>query len=151
MQKNRNGRCTIQGQSKISYVCTRVDITFGMSMVSQFMLNASPPHWMAMKRIMWYLKGTLDFKLYLGGKDIAMRIGQEIQTTSDPPWDTCFFVGVGVISWKCKKQLVIALAMIEAEYMATSLYTKEVVWFRQFLADVGYVQEGPTSIMCNYE
>ena len=33
--------------------------------------------------------------------------------------------------------------------MATSHCTKETIWLRQLLADMGYVQEGPTSIMCN--
>ena len=32
--------------------------------------------------------------------------------------------------------------------MATSHYTKDTVWLWQLLADVGYVQEGPKSIMC---
>ena len=30
---------------------------------------------------------------------------------------------------------------MEAEYIATSHYTKEVVWLRQLLADVSYVQK----------
>ena len=51
------------------------------------------------------------------------------------------FVDVGVILWKCKKQPTIALSTTEVEYMATCHCTKEVVWFRQLLADVGYVQE----------
>ena len=54
-------------------VALRVDIAFAVSMVIQFMSKANPPHWMAVKRIMRYLKGTLDFKLYLGGKDIVLR------------------------------------------------------------------------------
>ena len=58
-----------------------------------------------------------------------------------------FFTGVGVISWKCKKQPTIALSTMKVEYMATSHCTKEAVWLWQLLADVGYVQEGPTSIM----
>ena len=33
--------------------------------------------------------------------------------------------------------------------MATSHCTKEAVWLGQILVDVGYVQEGPTSIMCD--
>jgi hypothetical protein len=33
--------------------------------------------------------------------------------------------------------------------MATSHCNKEAVWLRQFLKDVRYVQEGPTSIMCD--
>ena len=33
--------------------------------------------------------------------------------------------------------------------MATSHCTKEIVWFRQLLADVGHVQERPTTIICD--
>ena len=56
-----------------------------------------------------------------------MQIGREMQTTGDSPWGTYFFVGVGVISWKYKKQPSITLSMRKAEYMATSQYTKEAV------------------------
>ena len=54
-------------------VVTRADIAFAVSTVSQFMSKAGPLHWKAVKRIIRYLKGTLDFKLRLGGKDIALR------------------------------------------------------------------------------
>ena len=60
-----------------------------------------------------------------------------------------FLVGIGVISWKCKKQPTIALSTMEVKYMAISHCTKEAVWLRQLLADVRYMQEGPTSIMCD--
>ena len=43
-------------------VATRVVVSFAVSTVSQFMSKAGPPHWMAVKRIIRYLKGTLDFK-----------------------------------------------------------------------------------------
>ena len=35
--------------------------------------KVGPLHWMAVKRIMRYLKDTLNFKLYLGGKDVILR------------------------------------------------------------------------------
>ena len=54
-------------------VATRANITFKVSTVSQFTLKVGPPHWMAVRHIMRYLKGTLDFKLCVGGKDIALR------------------------------------------------------------------------------
>ncbi len=56
-----------------SLMGTRPDLAFAVSMVSQFMSRAGPSHWMAVKRIMWYLKGTLDLKLCLGGKDVSLR------------------------------------------------------------------------------
>ena len=46
-------------------VATRVDIAFVVSTVSKFMSKVGPLHWMVVKRIMRYLKGTLDLKLYL--------------------------------------------------------------------------------------
>ena len=103
---------------------------------------------------MRYLKGILDFKLYLGGKDIVLGGFCDVDwagDANDRPSSTGYviFVGVRVILWKYKKQPTIALSMIEVEYMATSHCTIEGVWLRQLLSNVGYVQEVPTSILCN--
>jgi hypothetical protein len=51
------------GSLMYAMVGTRPDLAFPVSMVSQFMSRAGPSHWMAVKRIMRYLKGTLDLKL----------------------------------------------------------------------------------------
>ncbi len=60
-----------------------------------------------------------------------------------------FFVGVGAVSWNCKRQPTIAFSTTEAEYMATSQCTKEAIWLRKLMADVGLVQDGATTIMCD--
>ncbi len=60
-----------------------------------------------------------------------------------------FFVGVGAVSWNCKRQPTIALSTTEAEYMAISHCTKEARWLRKLMADVGLVQNGATNIMCD--
>jgi ATP-binding cassette subfamily B (MDR/TAP) protein 1 len=52
------------GSLMYAMVGTRLDLAFAVSMVSQFMSRASPSHWMTVKRILRYLKGTLDLKLY---------------------------------------------------------------------------------------
>ena len=134
---------------------TRDDSAFAVYNVSQFMLKVDPPHWMAVKGIMRYLKGTLNFKLYLGGTNIALKgfCNADLAGNTNYWRSTMgyvfFFVGVGDILWKCKKQPSIALYTTEAEYMTTSHRIKEIVWLWQLLADVGYVQEGLTSIMCD--
>jgi len=142
------------GSLMYAMVATRPDIAFAVSTVSQFMAKAGPPHWVAVKRIMRYLKGSLGLKLCLGGKDIALRGFCDADwagDTNDRRSTTgyVFLVGEGVISWKCKKQPTIALSTTEAEYMATSQCTKEAIWLRNLLADVGCVQGGATSIMCD--
>lgn len=113
----------------------RPDVAFAMSTVNQFMAKVGPLHWMAVKHIMRYLKGTLVSNcsseariLSLG--DFVMWIGQEMPTTINPPQGYMFLVGVGVVSWKCKNQPTIALSTTKVEYIPTSHCTKEAIWFR---------------------
>ena len=67
------------------------------------MSKAGLPYWMAVKHITRYLKGSVDFKLYLGGKDIVLKGFCDANCTGDAKhrrlttW-YIFFVGVGVIS-----------------------------------------------------
>ena len=56
---------------------------------------------------------------------------------------------VGAISWNCRRQPTIALSTIETEYMATSQSTREAIWLRKLLRDVGFVQQDATTIMCD--
>src|SRR6202050_2613791 len=45
---------------------TRPDIAFAVTCVSQFSSNPGPKHWMAIKRLLRYLRGTLDYFLPYG-------------------------------------------------------------------------------------
>jgi hypothetical protein len=59
----------VVGSLMYAMVGTRSDLAFLVSMVSR----AGPSHLMVVKRIMRYLKGTLDLKLCIGGKDVSLR------------------------------------------------------------------------------
>ena len=48
---------------------TRPDITFAVTTLSQFSSNPGSPHWIAVKRVLRYLHGTVDYKLVYGGSD----------------------------------------------------------------------------------
>ena len=50
-----------------------------------------------------------------------------------------FTLGDGAISWRSVKQSSIADSMMEAEYIAASEATKEAVWLKNFLLDLGVV------------
>ena len=100
---------SIVGSLMYAMVATRADISFAVSTVSEFISKARPPHWMAVKRIMRYLKGTLDFKLCLRCKKIMLRCFCDIDWVGDANDQRStrgyvFFIGVRVILWKCKKQ-----------------------------------------------
>jgi hypothetical protein len=44
-------------------LCTRPDLAYPISVLSQNMANPNMEHWMAVKRIFQYLQGTLQMKL----------------------------------------------------------------------------------------
>jgi hypothetical protein len=103
---------------------------------------------------MRYLKGTMELKLTLGGKDISLQgycdadWGGDASTRKSTT-GYVFFLGVGAISWNSKRQPTVALSTTEAEYMAASQSAKEAIWLRQLMADVGCVQGEATIIMCD--
>jgi hypothetical protein len=140
------------GSLMYAMIATRPDLAYPISVVSQHMARPGSMHWMAVKRIMRYLKGTSDVKLCLGGQDIVLSGHCDADyagDTSDRRSTTgyMFKVGSGAVSWNSKRQQTTATSTVEAEYMATSHATKEAIWLRQLMADVGCAQGEATTIM----
>ncbi|GKC44627.1 putative ribonuclease H-like domain-containing protein [Tanacetum coccineum] len=50
----------------------------------------------------------------------------------------CQFLGCRLISWQCKKQVVVANSIIEAEYVASSSFCGQVLWIQNQLLDYGF-------------
>ena len=48
-----------------------------------------------------------------------------------------FMMNGGPISWQSKKQKIVATSSMEAEYIGLSLASKEAIWLRKFLSDLG--------------
>ena len=64
---------------------TRPDIAFAVNLVSQFSINPGRQHWEAVKRIMRYLRGTLDAKLmYTRGGDSQLTGYTDADWGGDP-------------------------------------------------------------------
>lgn len=45
---------------------TRPDVTYAVNLLSRFMHKPTVVHWQAAKKVLRYLKGTLDYGLHLG-------------------------------------------------------------------------------------
>jgi hypothetical protein len=142
------------GSLMYAMVATRPDLAFAVSVVSRFMSKPGPMHWMAVKRIMRYLKGTIDVRLRIGGQHM------NVKGYSDADWagdvenrrstsGYVFFVGDGAVSWNSKRQQTVAQSTMEAEYMAMNRCTREAIWLRQLMEDVGCAQEEATTMMCD--
>ena len=133
---------------------TRPDITYAVSTVARFCANPSQHHWIAVKRILRYLKGTLNFGL-LYRKDGPT----EFTGYSDADWagdiddrkstsGYIFQIGGTAVSWRSKKQSCVALSTAEAEYMALASAAQEAIWLRRLRNDL---KDGPAGSMVIFE
>ena len=52
----------------------------------------------------------------------------------------------GAVSWQSCKQLTVALSSVEAEYMAATQATREAVWWRAFLTELGLPPSAATTV-----
>jgi len=57
-----------------------------------------------------------------------------------------FDVAEGCVSWSLKKQVSVATSSMEAEYVASANTTKEAIWLRTLLKEVGYPQSQATIV-----
>jgi hypothetical protein len=132
---------------------TRPDIQHAVGVCAQFSANPGRAHLEALKRIFRYLKGTARYGLTLGRKDGQLDlIGWTDSDWAQDP-DTrrslggfVFDIAGGSVSWSSKKQPTVALSTVEAEYMAASNATKEAIWLRVLLEDLGFPQMTATTI-----
>ncbi|XP_073225555.1 secreted RxLR effector protein 161-like [Cicer arietinum] len=121
----------------LRYLCnSRPNICYSASVISRFMHDPRKTHLIAAKRILMYIKGTKEFALlFLNGSkgEISELIGY-----SDSDWcgditdrrstyGYVFKFNEAAISWCTKKQPVTALSSCEAEYIAGTLATCQVV------------------------
>lgn len=58
------------GSLPYAAICMSPDIAFSLQTLSQFSSNPGPKHWTAAKRLIRYLKKTVNLSLTLGGLDI---------------------------------------------------------------------------------
>eukprot|EP00253_Pinus_taeda_P001525 PITA_01525 len=61
------------GSLMYAMVCTRPDIAHAVGVVSRYMNNPGKEHWMAVKWILRYLKGTTNQALCFGGSNISLQ------------------------------------------------------------------------------
>ena len=119
---------------KLGQTEAKPDIAQAVGVVSKFCANPTQSHLTAAKRILRYLKGTT----YLG---LSYKKCAEGNLTgySDADWagdmddrystsGNVFFLAGGAVSWLSKKQATVALSTAEAEYVALSAATQEVIW-----------------------
>jgi len=105
-------------------VTTRPDLSFAINLLACFAYNPGKPHWIALKHILAYVKGTIGYGItYRAGGNLNL-IGYVdsdfagCKDTRRSTEETIFIVARGLVSWESKQQDTVDLSTVEAEYMA---------------------------------
>ncbi|CAN6466402.1 unnamed protein product [Victoria cruziana] len=125
---------------------TRPDIVYSVNQVSQFMHAPTDAHMEVVKRILRYLKGTLNDGLVYS-KDDRYLDGHRLMTYTDADWagdpderrsvsGYCVFIGNNAVVWSSKKQKAVARSSAEAEYRAMAAGVADVTWVRHLLEEL---------------
>ncbi|KAE8676544.1 hypothetical protein F3Y22_tig00111584pilonHSYRG00119 [Hibiscus syriacus] len=120
--------------SLIYLTLTRPDISYAVGVMSRYMKNPKKPHLEAVRRILRYVKNTIDYGLlYKKGEDCKLVGYCDADYAGDH--DTrrsttgyVFKLGSGTISWCSKRQPTVSLSTTEAEYRAASMVAQESTW-----------------------
>uniref|UniRef100_A0A2N9HY79 Reverse transcriptase Ty1/copia-type domain-containing protein n=1 Tax=Fagus sylvatica TaxID=28930 RepID=A0A2N9HY79_FAGSY len=129
--------------SLVYLTVTRPDISYAVHIVSQFMAAPRSLHYAAVLRILRYLKGTLFHGLHFSSQSsLTLQAYSDADWAGDPTdrrstTGYCFLLGDSLISWRSKKQSVVARSSTEAEYRALADTTAELLWLRWLLQDLG--------------
>lgn len=121
-------------------VQTRPDICYAVTILSRYNTNPNAKHIAAIKRVLRYLRGTIDHGIIYGTAS-----GLEGYTDADWASDVeirrlfgayVFILYKEVVSWTSKRQQSIALSSCEAEYMAQTQAAKEAILLTRLLSEV---------------
>ncbi|KAK7575583.1 hypothetical protein V9T40_011869 [Parthenolecanium corni] len=111
---------------------TRPDISYAVNMISRNQENPTADDWAEVKRILRYLRGTLDKGLTFKGET------EELTAYSDASFKDCIVTGRSTagfvirmfgdtVHWRCMKQKVVATSTCDAEYIAMGDTAKAVL------------------------
>ena len=145
------------GSIMYAMLCTRPDVANALSMTSRYQSNPGEQHWIAVKNILKYLRRTKDLFLIYGGEEQLIVNGYadaSFQTDKDDFRSQSGFIfclNGGAVCWKSSKQDTVADSTTEAEYIAASEASKEAVWIRKFIIELGISPDGlnPVDLYCD--
>jgi hypothetical protein len=136
----------------------RPDIVYAVSELSKHCHAYGEEHITAVKRVMRYLKGTINLGvMYRKSQSLTLELfvdsnfGGEGPTAEKPMRSTTGFVlmakGVGPIACISKLQATVAKSTAEAEYAAISDSVKQLQAIRAILVEIGIMSdEGPVQV-----
>ncbi|XP_019152798.1 PREDICTED: uncharacterized protein LOC109149443 [Ipomoea nil] len=106
---------------------TRPDLSFSVNRLCQFMHSPTQDHWGLLKRVLRYVKGTLN-----SGLRLSLSSSSAIHAFSDSDW-----------------QRTVARSSTEAEYKGLADVAAEVTWVISLLRELGLHTGDPATLWCD--
>ena len=146
---------------------TRPDITFAVSALSRYLVKPTHRHRQTAMHVLNYLRGTQDIGVTYKTGERVDNFPEEllnVETASEPTGavDSDFgndtdesksttgyliMMNGGAISWKSKRQSMVATSTCHAEYIAASELAREIVWLRMLLNEIGFKLKYPSVVL----
>lgn len=131
---------------------TRPDLAYSVGVVSRFMERPTSLNLQAVKQILRYVKGTIEFGLmYAKGLEEDVLVGYSDSNLAGGIVDrksttglVFYFLG-NIVAWASQKQKSAALSSCEAEFMAATAAACQGIWLRGLLTEL--TGEEPEPIM----
>ncbi|XP_021315208.1 uncharacterized protein LOC110434806 [Sorghum bicolor] len=136
-------------------VNTRPDIAFAVGVVSRFMEAPTKDHWVAVKHILRYLKGTIGYGCKYG-RDTELKPFLLGFSDSDFAGDSedrksttgvAYFLGKNLVTWASQKQKIVALSSCEAEYVAGATAACQGIWLSRLVGELMGIGETPVKLL----
>jgi histone deacetylase 1/2 len=123
--------------------------------VCQYLSEPRTPHWAAVKRILRYVRFTVDIGLQFRSASSTL-----LSAFSDADWagniddrrstgGYAIFYGGNLIAWSARKQSTVSRSSTESEYKALGDATAELIWVQSLLQELGVVQVRPPVLWCD--
>jgi hypothetical protein len=134
---------------------THPDISYAVHQIFLYMHDPREPHLALIKRVLRYIKGTLDY-----GLKILRCSTSDLVAYSDADWAGCpdtrrstsgyaVFFGDNLVSWSSKRQQTVSRSSAEAEYRAVANAVAEISWLRQLLQELHFCPQRSSVVFCD--
>ena len=153
----------IVGSLMYAALATRPDISFAVAALCRYTSRQFPSHLTAAKSVVQYLKSTADFRLHfssMGSNDQPTGSNDQLTGYTDVDWSNysanrksqvghIFLLRNGAVTWHSRKQDLIAMSTVEAEYIACSEDSGEAKWLFKLHRDTHGKDASPLPINCD--
>jgi histone deacetylase 1/2 len=134
---------------------TRPDLAYSVNKVCQYLHAPTTEHWTAVKRILRYVKDTVNT-----GITFVKSSSTFLSAFSDADWagsiddrgstrGFAIFIGPNLVSWSARKQATVSRSSTEAEYKSLANATAEMIWVEALLRELGVKLKEKPCLWCD--